>query len=83
MIVIFPLMPKGVEHLVAGALSAWQMDVIFPLMPKGVEHLTAFIDVHDKLLVIFPLMPKGVEHRFGLFGRVSPGSDFPSDAERR
>ena len=36
--VIFPLMPKGVEHPAAGMAIVWYDEVIFPLMPKGVEH---------------------------------------------
>ena len=36
--VIFPLMPKGVEHTPYGTTLQLDLDVIFPLMPKGVEH---------------------------------------------
>ncbi len=36
--VIYPLMPKGVEHKFSGALGIDGSVVIYPLMPKGVEH---------------------------------------------
>ncbi len=36
--VIYPLMPKGVEHVVYFGLDAAIRGVIYPLMPKGVEH---------------------------------------------
>ena len=36
--VIFPLMPKGVEHRTNIPRSSQDTGVIFPLMPKGVEH---------------------------------------------
>ena len=41
LVVIFPLMPKGVEHLAAGKSYSLLLSVIFPLMPKGVEHQEA------------------------------------------
>ena len=37
--VIYPLMPKGVEHLAKhNAEENRKNKVIYPLMPKGVEH---------------------------------------------
>ena len=63
--VIYPLMPKGVEHA-----NRWTDDVspnrvIYPLMPKGVEHpSTSWGSLSQAFLVIYPLMPKGVEHTF-------------------
>ncbi len=38
--VIYPLMPKGVEHSEMLSLAPPKERVIYPLMPKGVEHLT-------------------------------------------
>ena len=38
MLVVFPLMPQGVEHI-ARLLKVKDGDaVVFPLMPQGVEH---------------------------------------------
>ncbi len=36
--VIYPLMPKGVEHNAFGRCPRPLVGVIYPLMPKGVEH---------------------------------------------
>ena len=33
-----PMMPKGVEHFVASAMSSAAIAVRIPMMPKGVEH---------------------------------------------
>ena len=41
--VIYPLMPKGVEHLLAVEKESEKGYVIYPLMPKGVEHLLPFL----------------------------------------
>ena len=38
---IFPLMPKGVEHVLTEISPPPRPGVIFPLMPKGVEHTRA------------------------------------------
>ena len=38
--VIYPLMPKGVEHSTDERFSINGGLVIYPLMPKGVEHRT-------------------------------------------
>ena len=59
---IFPLMPKGVEHLLETETVICYANVIFPLMPKGVEHQSARDNPFHVAVVIFPLMPKGVEH---------------------
>ena len=37
--VIYPLMPKGVEHKNLAGLNPPYATVIYPLMPKGVEHV--------------------------------------------
>ncbi len=37
--VIYPLMPKGVEHWRRAPHLAVVDYVIYPLMPKGVEHM--------------------------------------------
>ena len=37
--VIYPLMPKGVEHTGKTRNDCHVGLVIYPLMPKGVEHL--------------------------------------------
>ena len=38
-----PLMPKGVEHLVSGAVDLPPLLVFLPLMPKGVEHMGSLV----------------------------------------
>ena len=83
-VVIFPLMPKGVEHRRYEDGKRVTFAVIFPLMPKGVEHKENLEIQRRDSEVIFPLMPKGVEHysstKSALFHK---SGDFPSDAERR
>ncbi len=37
---IYPLMPKGVEHHLSEWIGERCNAVIYPLMPKGVEHMT-------------------------------------------
>jgi len=39
-LVIYPLMPKGVEHRHSDFVLILIIFVIYPLMPKGVEHLS-------------------------------------------
>ena len=62
-VVIYPLMPKGVEHIDRIQCSRYRsIRVINPLMPKGVEHRFAIACIQSTCSVIYPLMPKGVEH---------------------
>ena len=42
--VIYPLMPKGVEHRPISNAKDKRYNVIYPLMPKGVEHARQAID---------------------------------------
>ncbi len=60
--VIYPLMPKGVEHYGEPDVRMYGEPVIYPLMPKGVEHFGIRGAWYTGSLVIYPLMPKGVEH---------------------
>ena len=80
---IFPLMPKGVEHFSPCVRNKPTKAVIFPLMPKGVEHSDRPTIWFPLSLVIFPLMPKGVEHSMPAVPMWLQTRDFPSDAERR
>ena len=40
--VIYPLMPKGVEHWYGVNKITGHCAVIYPLMPKGVEHSNSY-----------------------------------------
>ncbi len=46
---IYPLMPKGVEHCItAGGSGVRTSVVIYPLMPKGVEHELQELQVRER-----------------------------------